>query len=230
MYEGDRLRVRRPRSRDIAPVTARWLERRRKGRLRPPFSGAPEGIRMSQPAENWDLERYRDYLMILARTKIPHHLRHRLDPADVVQETLLHACRDQRESRAKSDAERTCWLRRILICRLVDELRRLNGPGAAVSLEHELDRSSARLVSFLAADQSTPSMQLHREELAVELSRRLAQLTEAQAEAVHLRHCEGWSVEQIGRHMGRTPVAVGGLLRHGLNKLRDIMRQESGPS
>ena len=59
---------------------------------------------MSQPAEAWDLERYREYLMILARTKIPHHLRHRLDPADVVRETLRDAAADPGECRPGSDA------------------------------------------------------------------------------------------------------------------------------
>jgi RNA polymerase sigma-70 factor (ECF subfamily) len=181
---------------------------------------------MPQPADAWDLERYREYLTILARTKIPQHLRHRLDPSDVVQETLLRACRDQGECRAGTEAGRTSWLRRILNCRLADELRRLNGPGAAVSLEQELDQSSARLVHFLAADHSSPSARLHREELAVEMTRGLARLTEAQAEAIHLRYCEGWTIEEISRHMGRTPVAVGGLLRHGLEKLRGIIRRE----
>jgi DNA-directed RNA polymerase specialized sigma24 family protein len=85
------------------------------------------------------------------------------------------------------------------------------------------------LAEFLVADQSAPSARLKREELAIEVARRLTRLTEAQAEAVHLRHCEGWSVDEIGRHMGRSPVAVGGLLRHGLEALREMMKESSLP-
>ena len=48
---------------------------------------------------------YRDYLMILARSQIAIDLRGRIDPSDLVQDTLCDALRDRPQSRRRSRAE-----------------------------------------------------------------------------------------------------------------------------
>jgi DNA-directed RNA polymerase specialized sigma24 family protein len=35
-----------------------------------------------------------------------------------------------------------------------------------------------------------------------------------------MRHLRGWSLAQIAGHLGRTPAAVAGLLKRGLQQLR----------
>ena len=61
------------------------------------------------------LELYRNYLHLLARTQIDLHLQGRLDPSDLVQETLLEAYRDFGQFRGGTEAELLAWLRRILV-------------------------------------------------------------------------------------------------------------------
>jgi hypothetical protein len=185
---------------------------------------------MSQTAEDRDLERHRDYLMILARTQIPHHLRHRIDPAGLVEETLRQARRPPRDGTTEAEAEPLRRLRDILIGRLAGELGRPEGAGAGGSVSRGLGDPSTRPGSTLGPDRPVPGPRIPVDDLAALLSGRRPLLTEDQAEAVHLRHCEGWSIERIGRHMGRTPVAVGGLLRHGLEKLADYLTREPASS
>jgi RNA polymerase sigma-70 factor (ECF subfamily) len=48
-------------------------------------------------------------------------------------------------------------------------------------------------------------------------------LPEAQREALVLQHWQGWSLADIGRHLGRSPEAVAGLLKRGLKQLREIL-------
>jgi RNA polymerase sigma-70 factor (ECF subfamily) len=48
----------------------------------------------------------------------------------------------------------------------------------------------------------------------------LEQLPEAQREALVLQHWQGWTLAQIGAHLGRSPEAVAGLLKRGLKQLR----------
>ena len=170
---------------------------------------------------------FRDYLLVLARTRLPRRLRAEVDPSDLVQETLLHAQRDRDRFRGGTEAELAGWLRKILACRLIDRLRRADAAPPAWT-EGEFERSSVGLLNLLAADQSTPSARLAREEAGLQVARLLAGISEAQAEAIVLRHCEGWPVDRIGRHMGRTPDAVGGLLRHGLKALRERARDGPG--
>ena len=91
------------------------------------------------------------------------------------------------------------------------------------SLEEALASSTARLQQCLAADQSTPSQNLQRQEQSLRLAEALAELPEAQREALILQHWHGWSVTQIAEHMKRSRAAVAGLLKRGLRQLREAL-------
>jgi RNA polymerase sigma-70 factor, ECF subfamily len=170
------------------------------------------------------LERYRDYLHLLARLQLDPKLRAKIDLSGVVQQTLLEAHKAGRRGQARPLA----WLRRILANNLGDEIRKLTAAkrdlGREQSLEAALDASSARLECWLAADQSSPSDQLQREEQALRLAQALADLPEAQREALVLQHWHGWALADIARHMQRSPTAVAGLLKRGLQQLRTVLR------
>jgi RNA polymerase sigma-70 factor (ECF subfamily) len=168
-----------------------------------------------------ELEGFRDYLRALSWKWITIDLRDRIDPSDLIQETLLRAHRDRDEFRGHSAAEKACWLRQILANLLSDKFRELKKP--RIIPYADLDRSSVNIEQLCAAAQSSPSVGLRREERAVLIARLLARLPPDQAEAVVLKHCEGWPVEAIGRHMNRSPQAIGGLLKRGLRALRELI-------
>ena len=68
------------------------------------------------PAGGCALEAYCAYLRLLARLQLASCLRGKLDPSDVVQETLLKAHRaiEAKAFRWQSDAEMAAWLRKVL--------------------------------------------------------------------------------------------------------------------
>jgi RNA polymerase sigma-70 factor (ECF subfamily) len=95
------------------------------------------------------------------------------------------------------------------------------------SLEQELEQPSLRLGSWLAAGQASPSEQAVRHEEAVRVADALAQLPEANREAIVLRYYEGLSLDEISARVGRTPAAVAGLLKRGLKQLRATLHDGS---
>jgi RNA polymerase sigma-70 factor (ECF subfamily) len=173
------------------------------------------------------LERFRSYLYTLARLQLRGRPPARLDPSDLVQQTLLEACAHLDQFRGTTDAERAAWLRRILAHNLADAVRDLGREKRDVarerSLEADLEQCSEQLAGFLAADQSSPSRRAARHEEAVRLGEALARLPEAQREALILQHWHGLTLAQIGERLGRSPVAVAGLLKRGLRSLREML-------
>jgi RNA polymerase sigma-70 factor (ECF subfamily) len=175
-------------------------------------------------------EHYRAYLHQLARLGLDPRLRGKLDPSDVVQETLAKAHAGQTQLRGGTEAEVAAWLRRILANQLAAEARRFLQAGKRAarerSLEAALSESSARLEGLLAADQTSPSQQADRQEQLLLLAAALARLPEDQRHAVERHHLQGWPLADIATEMGRSESAVGGLLRRGLKGLRELMRAE----
>lgn len=182
------------------------------------------GLPSDTPSD--DLERFRRFLTILARVHLDPRLAPKLDAADIVQQTLLEAHRQRDQFRGQTDGERAAWLRRILTNNLADELRALRAAKRDIGRERNmydaLDRSSARLDAWLAAEQTSPSMPMQRDEQAIALAEALVQLPDAQRDAIVLQYWQGWSLKQIAEHMDKTPVAVAGLLKRGLRRLREI--------
>ena len=97
--------------------------------------------------------------------------------------------------------------------------------GRERSLEAAVEASSCRLSALLAAEQSSPSQQAERHERAVRLAEALAALPDDSREALVLHYCEDWPLADIATHLGRTPAAVAGLLKRGLKRLREQLRE-----
>jgi RNA polymerase sigma-70 factor (ECF subfamily) len=174
-------------------------------------------------------EQFRAYLLLLARMHLGRQANHRLDPSDLVQQTLLDAHQKRGQFRGREPAEMAAWLRRMLACNLADALRALHRGKRDVnrerSLEAELADSSARLEAWLAAEQSSPSQQAVRKEQLLRLAEALAALPEAQHEAIALHYWQGLPLARVAEQMGRTPASVAGLLQRGLKALRELLAE-----
>jgi RNA polymerase sigma-70 factor (ECF subfamily) len=180
------------------------------------------------PDDAANLEAFRDYLRLLARAHLDPRLQAKVDPSDVVQQTLLEACAGLHHLRGRSREQVACWLRQILVRNLANLVRDYGRECRDVAREHPLDgNAEQRLDAWLAAEQSSPSQQVQRHEQALLLAAALTELPEAQREVVALRHLHGWSLAQIAQQVGRSAAAVAGLLHRGLEQLRQrLHRQE----
>jgi RNA polymerase sigma-70 factor, ECF subfamily len=177
------------------------------------------------------LEAYRNYLHVLANLQLNPRAARVMDASDIVQQTLLEAHQARARFHGKNGGQLAAWLREILACNLRDALRTAGRDCRDVarqqSLEASLGASSQRLGEWLAADQSSPSMQAERNEQAVLLANALTALPEAQRAALILQHWHGWTLDQIAKELGRTPAAVAGLLKRGLQHLRKALQPQT---
>jgi RNA polymerase sigma-70 factor (ECF subfamily) len=174
------------------------------------------------------LERFRSYLRLLAEIQFDLRLQGKLDPSDIVQQTLLQAHKAEAQFSGTSDREKAAWLRQILARNLANALRDLGREKRDIAREQSLaaaiEESSGRLQAWLAAEQSSPSEQAEKNEELLRLAESLAELPESQREAVVLHHLQGWPLAKLARHLNRSEGAVAGLLHRGFKKLRELLR------
>lgn len=181
----------------------------------------------ASPTKNLALERFREYLILLARSQLDAQLQRKVDASDIVQQTLLEAHRKRDMFRGQSDAELAGWLRQILATSLANAIQALNYAKRDVarerSLQAQLDRSSARLETWLAAEQSSPSQHALQQELVLRLAAALTELTDGQREALVLRYFHDWPLTDIAERLGITAPSVVKLMQRGSQRLREIL-------
>lgn len=183
-----------------------------------------------QSAEVFDqeLDRYRSYLLLLARMQLDARPRLKIDASDIVQHTLLeaHAKRHQFQGDMEAFA---AWLRKALANNIRDSLRRARRQRRDVtreqSLEAAIDQSSERVAGCLAADQTSLTGRVIRNENLLRLSHAILALPVPQRDAVVLHHLQGWRLAEVAERLNRTEAAVAGLLHRGLRRLRELMRE-----
>jgi RNA polymerase sigma-70 factor (ECF subfamily) len=179
---------------------------------------------MSTPANQpLDLNRYRTYLLLLARGQLDPRWRARVDASDLIQQTLLEAHRDISRFDGQTEAQVAGWLRQILANVARDQSCRKRDVHRERSLERALEESSARLEAWLADGQLSPSGQVERNEQLLQLAGALVLLPDTQREVVELRYLKGWALDRIAAHLGKTAAAVAGLLHRGLSQLRKLL-------
>jgi RNA polymerase sigma-70 factor (ECF subfamily) len=190
-----------------------------------------EGLRRGEPAAQAEiLLRYQPWLRLLARLQLDRRFQGKFDASDLVQLTMLEACRALPQFRGTTEAELTAWLRQVLAHALAHEIRRYQGTerrdlDREVSLEHSLAQSSQQLGDMLAASGSSPSQQAARREQEVILAEVLARLPDDHREVIVLRNLQGLSHEEVAKRMQRNPGAVRMLWVRALARLREELRQ-----
>jgi RNA polymerase sigma-70 factor (ECF subfamily) len=182
-------------------------------------SGCPESLQAL-------LALYRGYLRLLARSQLDQGLRQRLDPSDLVQETLLEAFRAFREFAGRTEGELVAWLRRIFVRNLADQVRhhqaRRRDMRRDERLEADLERSTAATHAALEADFAGPSTLAQERERAVMLAECLEKLPEDYREVIVLRHIDGLPFAEIAGRMGRSTGAARVLWVRALDRLRQL--------
>jgi RNA polymerase sigma-70 factor (ECF subfamily) len=174
--------------------------------------------------EQSEFERFRNYLRFLADIKLDRRLRGRIDPSDIVQETLLRAFDARNTFRGHSSGQRVAWLRQILMRTLLHALRDARCAKRDIAREQRLDKlldqSSYRIEHWLAADEASPSQAVLQAEELLRVAEAIYELPEPERVAVIGYYWQRGTLAEISLELGRSVPAVAGLVHRGLRRLR----------
>jgi len=184
-----------------------------------------------QDSPSTKLEQYRPYLRTLARMQIEPKLQSKIDASDIVQQTMIEAHRGLNNFRGENDCELGGWLRRIMARNLADEVRKhrrdKRDAGLEQSMQAALTNSSMCMERYLAGGISSPDQRAMKNEQLLSLATAMEALPDDQRLAVTLHHLQAMTAAQVAVQMGRTEIAVAGLLRRGLKRLRELMQDKT---
>ncbi len=165
-------------------------------------------------------------LYSLARYHLPSHLRSKLDPGDLVQETMLRVHRSGRRFDDRSPGERISYLRSTLKTTLADFVRWFDRSKRSATRELPLSAEDAdgQGLLDLPGDGTSPSQRALINEHVHRLEAAIQELPTGQRQAVLLHHIRGCSLVETAEAMNISKQAAAGLLRRGLQALRYRLR------
>jgi RNA polymerase sigma-70 factor (ECF subfamily) len=164
------------------------------------------------------LEPLREFLRMLAVRQLDARLNGRIDASDIVHETYVTALGSLDQFRGTHRPEFLAWLRTVHE-HVVQNLAREHIVTKKRSINRERQFTDSHL-QLAALIDSTPSGNLMRAELILNLLRLLDRLPSDQRDAIRLRYFESKSIESIAAEMQRSLSSVAGLLKRGLQALR----------
>ncbi len=172
--------------------------------------------------------RHRERLRRMVDLRLNRRLVGRLDPSDVVQETLLQAARDLSGYLREPPLPFFLWLRHIATQKLVDTHRRhlgaeMRDAGREISLHYGIDANSASLAIQLLGNLTGPSQAALRAELQAQLQEALDKLEPLDREVLALRHFEQLSNVESARVLEITEWAASKRYLRALERLAGVL-------
>jgi RNA polymerase sigma-70 factor (ECF subfamily) len=184
------------------------------------------------------LVRHRQRLRQMIALRMDRRLATRVDPSDVVQETLAAAIQQLSDYLRRRPLPFYAWLRQLAWERLVELHRRhVRAQKRSVLREERWvpplpTESALELAERLLVRGSNPSAQLRRQERRDRLQAALARLADIDREVLVLRHLEQLSTREIAAISGITEGAVYTRHLRALERLRGLLGDdlaEEGP-
>jgi RNA polymerase sigma-70 factor (ECF subfamily) len=157
--------------------------------------------------------------------RLEPRLRGRIDPSDVVQETLVVASGRIEDFLSRRPTSFRIWLRRKALDQLIDQRRFHRRRKRDVTNEELLsDASSLAIARGLAV--GSVSRSTMRRELVAQVRAAMEQLSETDREVLLLRHAEGLSNAEVAEVMELEPKAASARYGRAVLRLSAELRKQ----
>ena len=176
------------------------------------------------------LERNRERLKQMVRTRLDPRLRGRLDPSDVIQEAYLDAARRLPEYVRDPAVPFFLWLRKLTAQRLIDLHRqhlgaKMRDAGLEVSLYSGAfpQASSLSLAAQLLGRFSSPSRAAMRAEIQIRVQEALNSMDAIDREILALRHFELLTNDEVAQVLGIKKTTASNRYVRALKRLTEVL-------
>jgi RNA polymerase sigma-70 factor (ECF subfamily) len=190
----------------------------------------PEFFELLQRARDGDefcigqlLEKYRNYLLVIANADTESWLREKIGPSDLVQASLIRGYENFSQFQGESEAELTAWLRMILKNDLRKGQRHYFTNRRNVHRERNLDAAAPQRPPVVDPA-LTPQSHALAEEKARSIQSAMAGLTAGQREIIELRNFHQLGFAEIGQRTGRTEDAARKFWARSIEALKSAIK------
>ena len=168
-------------------------------------------------------QRWRPLMRLHAAKSLGRDVSARVDPSDVVQETLIQATQDLPRFEGQSEGQWVRWLQQMLAGNAA-KIRRHH-----LAQKRAVKRDVAVTESQFGVRPQPTNHSLEKLEEAAQLAKAIDQLPEEMRFAISERVLWQRPWEQIAKEMGKPTGTVRALWTRGLRKLKQIMQGTSSP-
>lgn len=175
------------------------------------------------------MERHRARLRQMVAVRMDPRLAARVDPSDVVQETLAEALRKLPDYVRDRPLPFYPWLRQVAWDRLVElHQRHVRAQKRSVTREEQgipdlSDQSVWELARQFVSSETSPSARLVRQELHQRAREALARLAPRDREVLVMRHLEQMPISEIAAVLGITEGSVKMRRLRAIERLRQLL-------
>lgn len=156
------------------------------------------------------VKEHQEQLKAYIQGRIGLHIRGRLDPADVFQDTLMQGFRSIAHFTWRGGGSFRRWLEAIAEHRIRDAIRGVKAPQ-----DFQLDRT-------LPAPDISPSRGARRNERFERLQGALERLSPDHREVILLCRIQGLKISEVAQRMQRSESAIKSLLLRALRELKTV--------
>ncbi len=178
-----------------------------------------------------DFFEYRGYLAFLARRYLSSRYNGKVDPSDIVQQTLVNAYTACSPCRGTKEGEILAWLRQILVNVIAHATREWHTKKRDIQREQsiamELDASSMRLESLLVDKSPSPSQALDSKDRLRKVADAMERLPSEQRQALELKYWDNKSMEEMEEFLGKSRAALFGILSNAKRNIRKMLKDEA---
>lgn len=171
------------------------------------------------------LAAHRNYLRRVIDVRLDPQLRGRIDPSDVVQETLVVASRRIQDFLKRRPTSFRIWLRRKAIEQLVDQRRHHRRQKRDVANEISIDDPSSMAIAIAFVGDSG-SRRMQRLELLKQVRTAMDNLSDTDQEILMLRHAEELSNAEAAEVLEIEPKAASARYGRAVIRLSAELRRQ----